>query len=166
MEHQDLFSGSCRENAALVIWRQLSQSAGLAYDTVLRIKNREGDPGYSVMFALRITSASSLSRLDANVARRHKWDAMAEILLYYQQFESRSWKRRIQMALRHWVYGWDNKDWLHQEPSAAGLQLMLISRPVTRSSHGFILDGVVADQAPSAEREAIDMARSVSKKTP
>jgi len=27
--------------------RSIAVAAGLAYDTVLRIKNREGDPGYS-----------------------------------------------------------------------------------------------------------------------
>jgi len=32
--------------------RQIAQESGIAYDTVLRIKNREGDPGYSKVQAL------------------------------------------------------------------------------------------------------------------
>ena len=48
MEHQDLLSQVVAElERRTGDLRQLSQSAGLAYDTVLRIKNREGDPGYS-----------------------------------------------------------------------------------------------------------------------
>lgn len=48
MEHQDLLSQVVAElERRTGDLRQLSQSAGIAYDTVLRIKNREGDPGYS-----------------------------------------------------------------------------------------------------------------------
>lgn len=32
--------------------RQIASNAGLSYDTVLRIKNGEGDPGYSKVRAL------------------------------------------------------------------------------------------------------------------
>ena len=32
--------------------RLISEQSGVAYDTVLRIKNREGDPGYSKVEAL------------------------------------------------------------------------------------------------------------------
>jgi hypothetical protein len=32
--------------------RKVASESGLAYDTVLRIRNREGDPGYSKIFTL------------------------------------------------------------------------------------------------------------------
>lgn len=32
--------------------RRIADESGIAYDTVLRIKNREGDPGYSKVRAL------------------------------------------------------------------------------------------------------------------
>jgi|JRYC01.1.fsa_nt_gb DNA-binding phage protein len=41
--------------------RQIAQDTGLSYDTCLRIKNREGDPGYTKVQVL----AEYLSRVPA-----------------------------------------------------------------------------------------------------
>lgn len=55
MEHADILKAVVTELSNRTgDLRQLSTEAGLAYDTVLRIKNQEGDPGYSKVRKLAV----------------------------------------------------------------------------------------------------------------
>lgn len=66
MEHQDLLSRVVAElQRRTGDLRQLSQSVGLSYDTVLRIKNREGDPGYS-----KVRTLADHLGIKAEIAKR------------------------------------------------------------------------------------------------